>query len=65
MGSSGKAITAGYGADEIGGTDDRASFFTKSFTVVNRGSQPVVLVDDDGSSNGGEADIGPTLAAAI
>jgi len=65
VGSSGKAVTAGYGADEIGDTADRGSFFTKSFTAVNRGSQPVVLVDDDGSSNGGEADVGPTLAAAI
>jgi subtilisin family serine protease len=65
VGSSGKAITAGYGADEIGDTADRASFFTKSFTAVNRGSQPVVVVDDDGSSNGGEANVGPTLAAAI
>lgn len=65
VGSSGKAVTAGFGADEIGDAADRASFFARSFTAMNRGSQPVVLVDDDGSTNGGQDDIGPTLASAI
>jgi subtilisin family serine protease len=64
VGSSGKAVTAGFGADEIGDSTKRASFFTKAFTAVGRGSQQVVLVDDDGSDLG-FPDVGPTLATSI
>ncbi|MDP9439523.1 MAG: S8 family serine peptidase [Actinomycetota bacterium] len=64
VGSSGKALVAGYGADEIGDSAKRASFFAKSFSAVGRGTQPVVLVDDDGSS-GWYPDVGPALASAI
>ncbi len=64
VGSSGKALVAGYGADEIGDATKRASFFTKSFSAVGRGSQPVVLVDDD-MSQAGFPDVGPTLSSAI
>ena len=65
VGSSGRALVAGYGADEIGDGSKQASFFTKSFSAVNRGTQPVVLVDDDGSSNGFNPDVGPRLSSAI
>ncbi len=65
VGSSGKALVAGYGADEIGDSAKRASFFAKSFSAVGRGTQPVVLVDDDGSSNGFNPDVGPSLSPAI
>jgi subtilisin family serine protease len=65
VGPSGKAITTGFGAEEISDATKRASFFTKAFTAVDRGSQSVVLVDDDGSSNGFNPDVGPSLSAAI
>jgi subtilisin family serine protease len=67
VGTSGKAVTAGFGAEEIGGADKRASFMTKAFSAVGRGSQQVVLVDDDASDIefSGTADVGPTVAAAI
>jgi subtilisin family serine protease len=51
VGSSGKALTTGFGADEIGESAKRTSFFTKAFTAVDRGSQQVVLVDDDASNS--------------
>ena len=65
--SGGKAVTAGFGADEIGTSTGRASFMKKAFTAVNRGTQQVVLVDDDGSNNndGRHPDVGPALKAAI
>jgi subtilisin family serine protease len=69
IGSSGKALTAGFGVDEIGGIDEsakRTSFFNKAFQAVDRGSQQVVLVDDDASnSRFGWPDVGPTVSAAI
>jgi subtilisin family serine protease len=64
VGSSGKAVTAGFGAEEIGTAAKRASFFVKAFQAVGRGSQQVVLVDDD-RSHDFYADVGPTVAAAI
>ena len=67
VGSSGKALTAGFGAEEIGTTAKQASFFGKAFQAIGRGSQQVVLVDDDGSDIefSGTVDVGPTVAAAI
>jgi len=66
VGSSGKALTTGFGADEIGESAKRTSFFTKAFTAVDRGSQQVVLVDDDASNSWlGLPDIGPTIFSAI
>ncbi len=62
--SGGKAVTAGFGADEIGDATKRASFFSKAFQAVNRGTQQVVLVDDD-RSHVFDPDVGPTVAAAI
>ena len=64
VGSSGKALTAGFGADEIGESAKRTSFFTKAFTAVNRGSQEVVLVDDD-ADDIGFPDVGPSVSSAI
>jgi subtilisin family serine protease len=64
VGTSGRAVTAGFGAEEIGGPDKRASFMTKAFQAVGRGSQQVVLVDDD-RSHAYYTDVGPTVAAAI
>src|SRR5829696_5944725 len=64
VGSSGKALTAGFGADEIGDSAKRTSFFTKAFTAVNRGSQQVVLVDDD-ADDIGFPDVGPSVSSAI
>ena len=63
----GKALTAGFGADEIATTAGRASFMQKAFTAVNRGTQQVVLVDDDGSNtdDGRHPDVGPATKAAI
>ena len=70
----GQAVTTGFGADEIGDSTKRASFFTKAFAAVNRGSQQVVLVDDDasgvdndenGKGRSGEKDVGETLRTAI
>lgn len=37
VGSSGRAVTAGFGAEEIGGSDKRASFMTKAFQAIGRG----------------------------
>ena len=67
VGSTGKALTAGFGAEEIGTAATRASFFAKAFQAVNRGSQQVVLVDDDASDIefSGTVDVGPTVALAI
>ena len=67
VGSTGKALTAGFGAEEIGTAATRASFFAKAFQAVDRGSQQVVLVDDDASDIefSGTADVGPTVASAI
>jgi subtilisin family serine protease len=65
VGSSGKALTAGFGAEEIGTAAKQASFFGKAFQAIGRGSQQVVLVDDDGSHDGEFANVGPTVAAAI
>jgi alpha-tubulin suppressor-like RCC1 family protein/subtilisin family serine protease len=62
--SGGKALTAGFGADEIGESAKQTSFFNKAFTAVNRGSQQVVLVDDD-ADDVGFPDVGPTISAAI
>src|SRR5215218_6395148 len=64
VGSSGKALTGGFGADEIGESAKRTSFFTKAFTAVNRGSQQVVLVDDD-ADDVGFPDVGPSVSSAI
>jgi subtilisin family serine protease len=64
--TSGKAVTAGFGADEIGNATKRASFFTKAFTAVGRGTQQVVLVDDDRSStNSAYPDARASISAAI
>jgi len=49
IGSAGKAVTAGFGAEEIGDTAKQASFMKKAFDAAGRGSQQVVLVDDDAS----------------
>jgi subtilisin family serine protease len=65
VGSSGKALTAGFGADELSSKAMRASFFTKAFSAVNRGSQQVVLVDDDRSDVSGYPDVGAPLFTAI
>jgi subtilisin family serine protease len=64
VGSSGKALTAGFGADEIGESAKRTSFFTKAFQAVERDSQEVVLVDDD-ADDAGFPDVGPTVSSAI
>jgi subtilisin family serine protease len=48
----GKAVTAGFGVEEIGGPTGRASFMEKAFEAIDRGSQNVVLVNDDGSDAG-------------
>lgn len=63
----GKAVTSGFGADEIGTSAGRTSFMRKAFTAVNRGTQQVVLVDDDGSNtnDGRHPDVGPALKAAV
>ena len=65
--SGGKALTAGFGAEEIGTAAKQASFFAKAFQAIGRGSQQVILVDDDASDIefSGTADVGPTVAAAI
>jgi alpha-tubulin suppressor-like RCC1 family protein/subtilisin family serine protease len=64
VGSSGKALTAGFGADEIGDSAKRTSFFTKAFTALDRGSQQVVLVDDD-ADDVGFPDVEPSISSAI
>ena len=66
VGPSGKALTVGFGADEIGDSTTRQSFFTKAFGPqgVLRGSQEVVLVDDD-QSDAGLPDAGRSLKIAI
>ncbi len=64
--SGGKALTAGFGADEIGDATKRASFFTKAFQAVGRGTQQVVLVDDDLSEfSSFYPDVAPSLSTAI
>jgi subtilisin family serine protease len=62
--SGGKAFTAGFGADEIGDSAKRASFFTKAFAAVDRGAEQVVLVDDD-RIDSGTPDVGAALSPAI
>ncbi len=68
----GKALVAGFGAEEIYGSAAQASFMTKALQSVGRGSENVLLVDDDGSSShtsdglsGYYPNVGPTLASAI
>jgi hypothetical protein len=60
--SGGKAITTGFGADEIGDSAKRVSFFTKAFAALDRGSQQVVLVDDL-SSNSSLPDVQPATTS--
>ena len=60
----GKAVTAGFGVEEIGGATARASFMKKAFEAIGRGSQNIVLVDDDGVDTG-LANVRPTVLAAI
>ena len=62
--SGGKALTAGFGAEGVDGASAQASFVRGAFGAVERGSQPVVLVDDD-RSHAGYRDVGPTLSSAI
>jgi hypothetical protein len=64
VGSSGKALTTGFGADEIGESAKRTSFFTKAFTAVNSASQQVVLVDD-AADVVGFPDVGASVSSAI
>ena len=66
VGALGKAVAAGFGADEIGTATKRAAFFTRAFTAVGRGTQQVVLVDDDRSSTtAGYPDAGASISAGI
>src|SRR5215207_926266 len=67
IGTSGKAVTSGFGVEEIGDEADRASFMSKSFSVVDRSAQEVLLVDDDMSvpDRRDFEDVGPTVSAAI
>jgi subtilisin family serine protease len=67
VGTSGKAVTSGFGVEEIGDETDRASFMSESFSVVDRGAQEVLLVDDDMSvpDRSDFEDVGPTVSAAI
>ncbi len=64
VGSSGKALMAGFGAEEINGATAQASFMDRAFTAVGRGTQQVVLVDDD-NGNAGGSDVTPSLSAAV
>jgi len=61
----GKALVAGFGPEEISGVTAQVSFMDKAFGAVDRGSQPVVLVDDDRSDVAGNPEVGPTLSSAI
>jgi subtilisin family serine protease len=64
--SGGKALISGFGADEIGDATKQASYFTKAFQAVGRGTQEVVLVDDDLSEfSSSYPDVAPTISAAI
>jgi subtilisin family serine protease len=63
--SGGKALTTGFGAEEIADPAKRASFFTKAFAALGRGSQQVVLVDDDLSDTSSLPDAGGPLFTAI
>ncbi|HET7270638.1 MAG TPA: S8 family serine peptidase, partial [Rubrobacter sp.] len=67
--SGGKALTVGFGADEIGDSAKRQSFFEKAFEAVDRNGQQVVLVDDDQSDYqsgwGWYPDVGATLNSDI
>jgi subtilisin family serine protease len=67
IGTAGKAVTSGFGVEEIGDEADRASFMSKSFSVVDRSAQEVLLVDDDMSvpDRRDFEDVGPTVSAAI
>jgi subtilisin family serine protease len=67
VGTSGRAVTSGFGVEEIGDEADRVAFMSKSFSVVDRGAQEVVLVDDDMSSpdRSDFVDVGPMVSAAI
>ncbi len=60
----GKALAVGFGAEGIEGAPGQASFMAGAFETIARGSQPVVLVDDD-RSHVGYQDVSPTLSAAI
>lgn len=60
----GKAVTAGFGVEEIGGEADRASFMSRALSAVNRGTQQVILVDDD-MSGAGLPNVRPAVLGAI
>lgn len=61
----GKAVTSGFGAEEIHSASKQASFMAKVFAAVGRGTEQVVLVDDDGSWDGTSPDVRPSLYSAI
>jgi len=61
----GKAVTAGFGADEINDKAGRVSFMKKAFEAVGRGNQNVLLVDDDASNCLGLQDVGTPLSETI
>ena len=78
VGDSGKALTAGFGIEEIDGEEARASFTRNALGAVGHGSCPngsgcledaqdVLLVDDDQSVSDPEylADASPDISAAV
>lgn len=63
----GRALTAGFGIDEVAPDGARADFVRRALLAVGRTSEPVLLVDDDGSSSQPSIypDVAPTIASAI
>ena len=65
VGDSGRALTVGFGIEEVEGEANRARFAQRLFETVGRTDEPVVVVDDDRSSSKGWRDATPPVAEAI
>lgn len=63
----GRALTAGFGIEEIEPTQARIDFVRRALLAVGRTTEPVLLVDDDGSSSqpGYYPDTSSVVASAI
>ncbi|MDP9351760.1 MAG: S8 family serine peptidase [Chloroflexota bacterium] len=65
--ATGRAVVTGFGVEEVYEATPRADLVGRTFQALGRGSEPVLLVDDDSSylNVAWYPDVAPTLASAI
>ncbi|MDP9353124.1 MAG: S8 family serine peptidase [Chloroflexota bacterium] len=65
--ATGRAVVTGFGLEEVYGAAPRADLVSRAFQALGRGSEPVLLVDDDSSymNVARYPDVAPTIASAI